>query len=435
MEIEYISLLDATECIIDNRGRTCPTVPIGKYSLIATNCISNEYLYPRKINVRYIDQFTYENWFRGHPKKGDIIFVTKGDPGRCCIVPEEIDFVIAQDMVTLRAKNDTIDTYYLLALLRSDIIKNAILNLHVGTMIPHFKKGDFGNLLLPFPKLAMQEAIGYIFKNIEHKIELLRQMNETLEAMARALFQSWFVDFDPVRKKAEGITTGLPKEIEDLFPSEFEDSELGEIPKGWKVGKLGDVIVFNPTYSLKKDNIYKFLEMKNMEENSPNPKIWDNKNFAGGSKFQNYDTLLARITPCLENGKTCYVQFLNDKELGFGSTEYIVMRTNNNIPKCYSYLIGKNESFRDYAISHLNGSSGRQRVEKDSLSKYQIPLPITQSIWDKFGEKTNVIFSKIHEGYLEQQILTNLRDSLLPKLISGELELSDKMISKILEPA
>ena len=106
------------------------------------------------------------------------------------------------------------------------------------------------SLQFRFPPLAEQRAIAHILGTLDDKIELNRRMNETLEAMARALFKSWFVDFDPVRAKAEGRDPGLPKPLADLFPDSFEDSELGEIPKGWKVGPLEEALVLQRGFDL-----------------------------------------------------------------------------------------------------------------------------------------------------------------------------------------
>ena len=104
------------------------------------------------------------------------------------------------------------------------------------------KCADVPNFALPFPPLPEQRAIAHILGTLDDKIELNRRMNATLEAMARALFKSWFVDFDPVRAKAEGRDTGLPREIADLFPDGFEESEVGEVPKGWRVEMLGELL-------------------------------------------------------------------------------------------------------------------------------------------------------------------------------------------------
>jgi type I restriction enzyme S subunit len=195
--MEYIPFTKLLKNITDNRGRSCPTTTEG-IPLIATNCITNESIYPVFEKIRYVSKYTYDSWFRGHPEPGDIIFVCKGSPGRICLMPSDPVICIAQDMVAVRADSSIIYPKYLFAVLKSDIVQNQINNMHVGTLIPHFKKGDFDKLLIPIIPKKEQEFLGDLFFDFSEKIELNRRMNATLEAMARALFKSWFVDFDPV---------------------------------------------------------------------------------------------------------------------------------------------------------------------------------------------------------------------------------------------
>ncbi|MBE9220739.1 restriction endonuclease subunit S domain-containing protein [Dolichospermum flos-aquae] len=163
-------------------------------------------------------------------------------------------------------------------------------------------------------------------------------MNETLEAMARGIFKSWFVDFDPVRTKRSGIQpAGMDAATADLFPDEFEESSLGLIPKGWKVKALPEFIEINPKRSLAKGKIAPYLDMKNMPTQGHRPDDWIDRPFGSGTKFINGDTLMARITPCLENGKTAFVDFLQDKQVCWGSTEYIIFRSKPPLPLEFAY--------------------------------------------------------------------------------------------------
>ena len=131
---DQLPFTELLSTIIDNRGKTCPTAESG-IPLIATNCIRNDSLYPLHEKVRYVDRDTYETWFRGHPIPGDLIFVTKGTPGRVCMVPDPVGFCIAQDMVAVRADKSKVEPNYLLAALRSREVQRQIENMHVGTLI------------------------------------------------------------------------------------------------------------------------------------------------------------------------------------------------------------------------------------------------------------------------------------------------------------
>lgn len=142
--------------IVDNRGKSCPTADKG-FPLIATNCIKHSSIYPTFENIRYVSEETRENWFRAELKPNDILFVNKGTPGRTCLVPDPITFCAAQDMIGLRADETKIYYKYLFAVLRSDFVQNKIANFHVGIAIPHFKKSDLHNLLIPVPNMELQK--------------------------------------------------------------------------------------------------------------------------------------------------------------------------------------------------------------------------------------------------------------------------------------
>jgi type I restriction enzyme S subunit len=293
-----------------------------------------------------------------------------------------------------------------------------------GSGQPLLNQAILGSIPTVIPEPTEQLAIAHILGMLDEKIELNRKLNETLEAIARALFKSWFVDFDPVRAKAEGHDTALPKHVADLFPDSFEDSELGEIPKGWKVVPLPDAVEVNPTRSLRKGDIAPYLDMANMPISGHVPNEVVARPFDSGMRFINGDTLVARITPCLENGKTAFVDFLEDGQVGWGSTEYIVLRPKPPLPEEFAYCLARSNQFREFAIQSMTGSSGRQRVPAESLLHFNVTLP-SKKIADQFGKTITPIFARARAAACESRSLAVLRDTLLPKLISGELRVKD----------
>ena len=271
-----------------------------------------------------------------------------------------------------------------------------------GSTVTGIKQKELRKVQLHFPKVKNQQAIAHILGSLDDKIDLNRRMNETLEAMARAFFKSWFIDFDGC--------------------IEFEDSELGPIPKGWRVGTVTDVINVNPRERLSKGEEAPYVEMKALSTNSARTsKPWRRK-FSSGTKFRNGDTLFARITPCLENGKTALVDNLPTNAVGWGSTEFIVMRPKEGVPPGYPYLLARSELFRSYAIKSMTGSSGRQRVQPQVVQNFSLPLP-PKDILSQFAGVINPLFAKITANGEQSDTLTELRDTLLPKLISGELRI------------
>jgi type I restriction enzyme S subunit len=298
--------------------------------------------------------------------------------------------------------------------------------------VPGVNRNHLHELETLIPPIAEQKAIAHILGTLDDKIELNRKTNETLEAMAKALFKSWFVDFDPVRAKAEGRPTGLPAEISDLFPASFEDSELGEIPSEWKMGRLEEILEIDPPRQLRRGSISPYLEMKGVPTSGHNAVDVIGREFSSGSKFRNGDTLLARITPCLENGKTAFVDFLKDGETGWGSTEFIVMCGRREEVNPFAYYLARSEVFRNNAIQNMVGSSGRQRVPSDAVSGFTLPLP-PEGILVKFGLLATDLMRRISANADQSVILSKIRDALLPKLISGEIRIPDA--EKMLEEA
>lgn len=362
---------------------------------------------------------------------GDTIVTTKGNStGRTSYVtPEMPAFVYSPHLSYWRSRDETkLASGFLRYWSRSSEFTRQLSGMKASTdMAPYLSLTDQRRLQITLLPGNEQQAIACILGSLDDKIELNRRRNRTLEATARAIFQSWFVDFDPVKTKASGHKpAGLSKEIAALFPASFEDSEVGEIPKGWQARLLPEVFLINPTRSLAKGTEAPYLDMSNMPTQGPSPDSWVMREMGSGMKFINGDTLVARITPCLENGKTAYVDFLAQGEVAWGSTEYIVLRPKGSIPPVFAYMLARTEDFRTFAIQQMTGSSGRQRVPADSLSKYRLPTPEFDSpLFQHFGSLVTPMFDRIKVDAEECRTLAALRDSLLPKLISGELRVPD----------
>lgn len=271
---------------------------------------------------------------------------------------------------------------------------------------------DIKEYELKIPSLKVRNKIASILSSLDEKIELNRKINQNLEEIAQTLFKRWFIDFEFPNEEGKPYKSSGGKMIE---------SELGEIPERWRVGKLGEIIEINPKENLKKLEKKIYIEMKCLSETSSIISEYYEREFTGtGTKFKNKDTLMARITPCLENGKIGYVNFLEDNDIGWGSTEFNILRSQNNIPKELSYFIARSKNFLDYAISNMNGSSGRQRVNGKILEEYNIVIS-PENIYKKFGKVSNSIMNQIENNRKEIEKLQKLRDYLLPRLMSGEI--------------
>ncbi|MXZ73241.1 MAG: restriction endonuclease subunit S [Acidobacteria bacterium] len=357
--------------------------------------------------------------------KGDLLFARRSlvaeGAGKCCVVLD-VDEPTAFESSIIRARPDATmsDALYLYYYFCSPSGLHRLDTIRRQVAVAGITGRDLSGLEIPAPPLAQQRAIARVLGTLDDKIELDQRMNATLEAMARALFKSWFVDFDPVRAKMEGRDTGLPNEIADLFPDRMVDSDVGEIPEGWALVPLPDLIEVNPSRSLRRGEIAPYLQMANMPTLGHAPDSADRRPFSSGMRFANGDTLVARITPCLENGKIAYVDFLRDEEIGWGSTEYIVMKPRHPLPSEFAYFLARTARFRKFAIQNMSGTSGRQRVPASALWGFSMPSP-PEPIGKAFGRAAQLVLGRAKAAVDESRALANCRDALLPKLVSGQV--------------
>ena len=255
-----------------------------------------------------------------------------------------------------------------------------------GAAQPKLNKASLNLIPLYLPiDESEQKAIASILSSLKDKIDLLHCQNKTLESMAETLFRQWFI-LD---------STGVSVSIDQI-------------------------IDFNPKRTLIKSQDATYLDMAGLSTVNFRANGYYRRPFSSGTKFTKRDTLLARITPCLENGKAAYIDFLDDNETGWGSTEFIVMRPKKEIHPFISYIMCRNPDFKEYAESCMEGSSGRQRVNLDHLKKFNVNLP-TEASLRIINELLDSFESKLINNSKQIDSLEKLRDTLLPKLMSGEV--------------
>ena len=377
-------------------------------------------------------QFTTDP--RKFAEPGDLLFCVRGSTtGRMNWADQE--YAIGRGVAAIRHG----ETPELQPLVRGviEIALPKLLAQATGSTFPNVSAQQLAEIPYPDINEPEQRAIAHILGTLDNKIDLNRRMNQTLEEMARALFKSWFVDFDPVRAKMEErwrpgeSLPGLPAHLYDLFPDRLVDSELGEIPEGWEVRALRDLVELNPPETLRKGAMAPYLDMAALPTSGSNADEPVLRAFSSGTRFRNGDTLLARITPCLENGKTAFIQSLPKDIVGWGSTEFIVMRPIEPVPAEYGYLLARDPAFREHAVQSMTGTSGRQRVQVDALAPYPLPSPPVGT-WSAFGLLTVGLLSRVEENRREIAVLSAQRDVLLPRLVSGKAGIKEsKTLSKV----
>ena len=259
------------------------------------------------------------------------------------------------------------------------------------------------------------EAIATFLDRIEDKIELNQKMNQTLEEIAKAIFKSWFVDFDPVRAKAEGRPTGLPPEISDLFPDELVDSEIGEIPKGWSVSTLGDLV------SPKKG---KSITKKKVVEGSV-PVV------AGGlspAYYHNTSNVKAPTVTVSASGANAGFAKLYNEDIWASDCSYISGQQTPFVFLWYVFL-----KIHQAKIYHMQQGAAQPHIYPSDLMRLQLAYPESDELWCRALDLIAPMFLRIGNADKESVVLSELRDTLLPKLISGELRIPDA--EKFLEEA
>jgi len=308
-------------------------------------------------------------------------------------------------MVLLRPDPRRIDARFLLYALMSPIVQDEI-KTHEGTgsTVSNLRIPSLEALEIPSPALPEQRAIASILGTLDNKIELNRRMNETLEAMARALFKSWFVDFDPVRAKAEGRDPDLPKHLADLFPDSLEDSELGEIPKRWKVKTLGDLLDLAYGKALKAEDR---RDGKVPVFGSNGQVGWHDERLVEGPGI-----VVGR------KGNPGIVTWTPTDFFAIDTTFYVVPKSNcSSLHFLFHVLQG-------HDLASLGADSAVPGLNRNMAYMSAQVLP-PKALLDKFNSYASVLALRVHQTDEQSRTLADLRDALLPKLISGELRVSD----------
>lgn len=280
---------------------------------------------------------------------------------------------------------------------------------------------------LYLPDIATQEKIASFFYSLDSKVFLNNRINAELEAMAKTIYNYWFVLFDFPNNKGKPYKASGGKMV-------WSEKLKQEIPEIWSEGTVTELINFNPKLPLERGRISSYIDMDALPENGYMTKAIQQKPFNGGMKFQNGDVAMARITPCLENGKTGLITLLKDKEVGFGSTEFIILRGKNMDLRGFSSCVARSEAFRNYAISKMTGTSGRKRVSSSDLELYRMSIPDDETL-KSFERTVAPLFSKMTLNTLENQKLTELRDWLLPMLMNGQVQIRDEQAKVVYKPA
>ena len=399
MSWEKTRLSDCTVYITDGDHQPAPKSESGikfiKIKDIQNGQISfNANLF---VPIDYYDNLPSER----KPKQNDILYSVVGSYGQAAFVNTREPFCFERNIALLHPGENIVPRFLFYAISSTDFLLQAS-NAAIGAAQKLISLSRLKNMVIPYPPIEHQHRIVDILSAYDDLIENNRKQIKLLEEAAQRLYKEWFVDL--------------------RFPG-YEHTKITDgVPEGWEKCSLGDVIKFDPKVQLAKDRVKQFVPMSALSTSSM---VLDMAEFReitsnSGSKFQNDDTLLARITPCLENGKTAFVHGIQSPEGAVGSTEYIVMRSKYLNPYMV-YLHARTDGFRQSAINSMSGSDGRQRVKADKLKALSYLLPPT-TVVNQFGLFAAPIFELVFDLNEQSFQATQARDRLLPKLMNGEEE-------------
>ena len=293
----------------------------------------------------------------------------------------------SSDVLCIRALPGT-DSAYLYYLLSQDSFFDYVMSGAKGCKMPRGDKSQIMQWDVDLPNFEEQHRIASILKSIDDKIQLNNQINHNLEEQAQIVFDR-------------------------IFNSDLTNNCL-----------LSSIVDINPKRTLRKNEVARCIDMTYLNTFGSFPSGWEFKPYSGGMKFINGDTLMARITPCLENGKVAYINFLDKEETAFGSTEYIVFHAKEGYPNEMFYFLTRNKAFIEFATKNMNGSSGRQRVSGETIGNYIIPV-LSEDDIHELKTVSESTMKEILKNNLESRVLSEMRNTILPKLMSGELKISD----------
>lgn len=424
--------------VVDNRGKTPPLAESKTpYGLIEVNAVVGPDKSPNYSAVRkFVSAETYNSWFRsGHPVSGDVLFSTVGSVAEVALFNGGSG-CIAQNIVGLRPNTEIISPNYLYYALVNPVMQLKLKTLDISSVQPSIKVPHLLAAKIQVPPLHSQECIGDILEALDDRITLLRETNATLEATAQALFKSWFVDFDPVHAKAEGRQPeGMDAATAALFPDSFEESELGLVPNGWAEVRLGQLCNFQKGCSYKGNGLSdeQGAYMFNLGcFNAPRVYAFEKvKRYTGDFKDKHRvkagDLIIAN-TDMTQHRAILGRPLLIPDGMGPGFVSHHVFKVVTNKQygdgiKPFLFFCFLHSSFRERAVGYATGTTVLA-LPRDALEQHLIYLP-SNELLEVFADLCEPIFAAIKSNEVQTQTLTQLRDTLLPRLISGQLRLPE----------
>jgi type I restriction enzyme S subunit len=423
---------DLLELVIDYRGKT-PKKLGGDFTDSGVPVISAIHIKRGRIiweeRERYVTKEMFKKWMKDPLKKGDLLLTSEAPLGEVALVPTDEDLVLSQRLFALRTKPELLDSKYLMYFFQSNAGQEELKGRSSGSTVVGIRQAELVNIAIPCPPIAEQRVVGDILATVDAKILQNDILSRTLESIAQAIFKSWFIDFDPVKAKMAGEKpASMDAETAALFPDSFEESDLGLIPKGWEVRKIESLCetLLGGTPSRTKEEFWgggiswiNSGKVNDFRIVSPSEYITQLGLEKSATKLLPKGTTVLAITGATL-GQFSRLEFdscANQSVVGIvgsdrASNEFIFLNIKNGIQRLISAQTG----------------GAQQHINKDDVNEFSIIYPGID-LMIAFTDVVKVMFSEI--GLLSNQsiFLAEVRDSLLPRLISGELKIPHEMLA------
>jgi type I restriction enzyme S subunit len=378
-------------------------------------------------SVKRITTAAFDRLSSGKVQQGDLLFCLRGSLGKVARITTAMTGAIASSLVIIRPRSQ-VDGKYLFYVLSGPVGQAITSRLDNGSVQPNISAAVLKKQRFWFPLLDVQKRIAHILGTLDDKIDLNRRMNATLEGISRAIFKSWFVDFDPVRQKAAGKQpVGMDAQTAALFPDSFQESEIGEVPKGWDITEVRDLL------SLKRESVDPAEHPAETFDHYSIPAFdagcWPSPDAGNAIKSQKLVVppgcvLISKLNP--RTPRVWIPQAISERR-GIASTEFLVAipAETRGVGVAFLFCFALADSFVDYLASHASGTSNsHQRVRPDDLLSYQVALPQSDVLF-AFDRIAEPLLRKSSHSRSESKRLAALRDTLLPKLLSGEIRVPE----------
>jgi type I restriction enzyme, S subunit len=420
-EWPVLALEDCLDALIDYRGKTPEKTDSG-IPLVTAKIIKGGRI---EAPSEFIAHDAYDGWMRrGIPEPGDVVLTTEAPMGEVAqLGPERV--ALAQRVVTLRGKKGVLDSTFLLYLLQTDEMQEQLKSRATGTTVLGIKQSELRKISLAIPPIELQRSSASALAAIDARIDSLRETNATLEAIAQALFKSWFVDFDPVHAKQQGIApTGMDEATAALFPESFEASMLGLVPERWAAGSLVDLADLNAeSWSTRvHPERVAYVDLANAKDNeiaAVAEFAFDDAPSRARRVLRSGDTIVGTVRP----GNRSFA-FVHEPVPNLtASTGFAVLRPHVRENVAYVYLAATQDSSIEH-LAHVADGGAYPAVRPDVVSALPCVVP-PESLLRAFNEVACPLLEKVAANQVTAQTLATLRDTLLPRLISGQLRLPE----------